>query len=113
MILVKIKISKKFDIIENQKDIKKKLYSATSLNDWKKLMDNFEAQGKIKKRKVNWKEDDINWIYESIIVYDSIEAHQECFNNPVSQTIIEKLIEKGFEIDISFKEISEAMAKQI
>ena len=113
MILVITKISKIFDEVDSEQAIKKKIREIVSREDHANLMDNFIKQGKILWKKTHWKEDDINYVYESFIIYDSIETHKECFDNPVTQEIIKKLIKAGFEISTEIKHINRFLEKQI
>ena len=112
MILVKTICRKIFDEVETEKDIKEKLGKIFCDNDYNKLIQPFWAQGKILKRKRTWRQDEVdNWIYESIIMYESIEAHNEILD--ASQHVISDLQKAGFEIKIKVKSISEAMALKI
>ena len=114
MIIVITTIRKIFDLVETEQDIKDKIANTFDRKNFKKLMDNFETQGKIISRLKKFKQDEFdNWIYESVIIYRDIYAHTEIFKNPISQNVMERLVKAGFEFNIRVKSISKSLAKQI
>lgn len=112
MILVKTTVRKTFDIVETEQDIKDKLKKAVKNEEYDKILDIFFKQGKMQKPIRKFEQDDVNWIYTSIIKYPDFETYRECFDHPAGRDIQQKVIEAGFEILVEIKDISELIKKR-
>jgi len=114
MILVKTKLFKTFDEVETSQDIRDKIENVLFSEHYKTFTLPFWQKGKILKRTVKFVMDDVdNWIYTSIIIWDSIKSYNECITHPIAQDIFKKLFKNGFEVEVKIKEISEMAKKMI
>lgn len=117
MILVKMIVYKKFDIVDSKDALVYKIIDVLSqklVDEYNELIDYYISQRKIRKRFKEFKQDDIdNWTYESMIYYDDIETHKKCFDSVVFQTILEKLKKGGFEMRIKVKKVSKLLTNAI
>ena len=117
MILVKMTVYKRFDIVDDKDALVYKIINVLSqklVDEYNELIDYYRSQGKIKKRFKEFKKNDVdNWTYESMIYYDDIETHKKCFDTAHFQTILEKLKKGGFEIRIDVKNVSKLLTNAI
>lgn len=115
MIIVKTKISTKFDNIETEIKLHNKLKEALGNFTQKRSEQktDFLLSGKIKRRELRSEMGDVNYYLLLIDVYDKFDNYKEVSSHPINLEVRKRLEEAGFIYETEIKYYSNDFFKKM